>query len=102
MQNDFNNPVSRKKAMEKAVKEANEDQKNMMLSPDKREEGGAMCGGVISTSMNKKNVEKYGIWADAMSYVLPDAEFKKYTSYLKNGYQKEASEIFNRYARSQI
>ena len=38
MQNDFNNPVSRKKAMEKAVKEANEDQKNMMLSPDKREE----------------------------------------------------------------
>ena len=38
MQNDFNNPVSRKKAMEKAVKEANEDQKKMMPSPDKREE----------------------------------------------------------------
>ena len=64
--------------------------------------GGAICGGVISLSMNIKNMKKYGIWADTMAYILPDDKYKRYVSLLKAGKRKEASLIFDRFAHSQI
>lgn len=67
-----------------------------------QETSGAICGGVISQTMNRKNMKKYGVWADAMSYVLPDAEYNYYVSLKKQCRNKEATEIFEKFAHGQI
>ena len=65
------------------------------------EEKGAICGGVISLSMHKRNMKK-NIWADAMAFVMPDKQYENFISYKKAGKEKEAKKIFDRYAISQI
>lgn len=64
--------------------------------------GGALCGGVISQSAHEKNVEKYGVWADTMSYVMPDEHHQKYIECKQAGRSKEADALFRKYAISQI
>lgn len=61
----------------------------------------AICGGVISMSMHKKNMKK-DIWADAMAFVMPDKQYAKFITYKKAGKKKEASKLFDKYAISQI
>lgn len=61
----------------------------------------AICGGVISSSMHKKNMRQ-DIWADTMAFVMSDKHYKRYVTYLKSGKKKEAKEIFDKYAISQI
>lgn len=63
--------------------------------------GGAICGGVISISMLKKAM-KQDAWASAMAFVLPDKQYNKFIEYKKQGKEKEAKKIFDRYAISQI
>ena len=67
-----------------------------------KEENGAICGGVISESQNLKAMKKYGVWANMMSYVMADKQFKIYSKLVKEGKDKEAHEIFEKYAVSQI
>lgn len=62
----------------------------------------SICGGVISESQNKKDMEEFGVWANAMAYVMPDEHYKKYIEYKENGQDKEARRLFEKYARSQI
>jgi len=67
--------------------------------------GSAICGGVISVSQLHKDMKKYGVWADMMSFVLPDKQYAKYIALLKKGdlkSQKKADAIFDKYAISQI
>jgi hypothetical protein len=64
--------------------------------------GNAICGGVMSFSQFKKGMKKYGDYFGMMSYVMPDNKYKKYILFLKQNKQKEASKLFNKYARSQI
>ena len=61
-----------------------------------------VCGGVISESEHKKNVEKHGVWADVMSYVMPDEQFAEYLDLEKAGKIKEATALFKKYVKSQI
>lgn len=65
-------------------------------------DGGAICGGVISMSQQKKDMKKYGMWANAMSFVMPDKQYKRYIKYLHAGNKKMSNKIFDRYAMSQI
>uniref|UniRef100_A0A6M3K0P2 Uncharacterized protein n=1 Tax=viral metagenome TaxID=1070528 RepID=A0A6M3K0P2_9ZZZZ len=62
----------------------------------------AICGGVISLSMLKKGMKKYGIWFGMMSFVMPDKYYKKFITYKKAGNEKMAQKLFDRYAVSQI
>lgn len=62
---------------------------------------GAICGGVISFSMLKKAMKK-DIWACAMSFVMPDKQYTRFIALKKQGKDKEADKVFERYAISQI
>ena len=62
--------------------------------------GGSICGGVISNSMSIKRMKRYGVWADAMSYILPDDKYEKYIAYKKSGKKEQAAKILERYAYS--
>ena len=62
---------------------------------------GAICGGVISFSMHKRNMKK-DIWADMMAFVMPDKQYEKFIALKKQNKDKEAQKIFDRYAISQI
>ena len=62
----------------------------------------AICGGVISESQHKKLQKRFGIWADLMSYIMPDKHYKKYITLKKSGKEKEATKLFEKYAISQI
>ena len=63
---------------------------------------GFLCGGVISQSQHDKNVAEYGVWADTMSWVMPDEQFKQYEALIVAGNNKEAEKLFEKYAVSQI
>ncbi len=63
---------------------------------------GSICGGVISQSMQTKDMKKYGVWVNAMSYVLPDKQYKKYIAFMKAKKNKEAEKVFDKFAISQI
>ena len=63
---------------------------------------GAICGGVISESQLMKDIKKYGAYADMMAYVMPDKQYKRYFTYKRQGKEKEAKKIFDKYAMSQI
>ena len=65
-------------------------------------EGGSICGGVISLSQHMENIKKHGVWADTMSFIMPDEEFEKYIFAKKSGDEKKAEILFNRFAHSQI
>ena len=47
-------------------------------------------------------MKKYGVWADAMAYVMPDKQYKKYIGYMKKDKKKEAKKLFEMFAISQI
>lgn len=64
--------------------------------------GGAICGGVISESQNAKDEKKYGVWANAMCYVMPDKWYEKYITLKKLGKDKDANKIFDEHAWSKI
>ena len=61
-----------------------------------------ICGGVISKSEHDKNVKKFGVWADAMYWVMPDAQYQLYVVANKKGDEKEAQKLFKKFAISQI
>lgn len=63
---------------------------------------GAICGGVISQSQHEENVEEYGVWADTMSWVIPDEHYETYIALKKKGWDKHAHVIFEKFAVSQI
>lgn len=77
-------------------------QRKISIKGLKRKENGFICGGVISQTQMLKDMKKYGVWANAMSYVMPDKQFKVYAKLYKAGKNKEAHEIFTKYAVSQI
>jgi hypothetical protein len=62
----------------------------------------SLCGGVISESILKKDMKKYGVWADMMAWVMPDKQYDKYIALEKQGKDKQATKIFKKFARSQI
>ena len=57
----------------------------------------AMCGGVISQTLFDSEPMAY-----LMAYVLPDDKFKEYAELKRSGKDKEATKIFNKFARSNI
>ena len=61
-----------------------------------------VCGGVISESEHEKNIKEHGVWADTMSYVMPDKQLAEYLALEEAGKKKEATVLFKKYARSQI
>ncbi len=63
---------------------------------------GSLCGGVISQEMHEKNIKKHGIWADMMSFILPNKQYKRYLNYKKKGKDKEAKQVFDKFAISLI
>lgn len=63
---------------------------------------GSICGGVISRSQCEKEIKKYGVWANAMAFVMPDKHFKRYLTFKKSGKEKQAQKVFKRWAISQI
>ena len=66
---------------------------------------GAICGGVISWSQNVRDINKYGAWANAMAYVMPDKQYNKYVKLLKSTKkhdERKADKLFERWAKSQI
>lgn len=64
--------------------------------------GGSICGGVISQSMDREMTKKHGTYVTMMCYVLPDKQYKKYISLKRQGKNKEATEIFERFSCSII
>ena len=72
-----------------------------MKDKNKRILGGAICGGVISETQFKEALGKnlYGI---LMSFILPDVQYKKYLEMTKQGKEKEATKLFEKYAYSLI
>lgn len=69
---------------------------------EKMKEKGAICGGVMSWSDMKKGMKKYGAYFGMMSFVMPDKQYKRYFAYRKQGKEKEARRLFDKYAISQI
>ena len=67
-----------------------------------KESAGSICGGVMSQSQMNKGIKRFGVYYGMMSYILPDEQYKKYTSLLKSGKNKEAQEIFDKHAHSVI
>ena len=51
---------------------------------------------------NLKKMKDFGVWADTMSWVMPDDKYEQYVALQKEGKDKEATKIFEAYARSQI
>ena len=64
-----------------------------------KQEGGSICGGVMSESMMSKGMKKHGAYFGMMSYVLPDEIFKKYAVEKD---EKKRKQLFEKYARSVI
>jgi len=62
---------------------------------------GAICGGIISSSTLKKAMKK-DVYACMMAFVMPDKQYNKFIGYKKQGKEKEAKKLFDRYAISQI
>jgi len=58
---------------------------------------GAICGGVIPLSKFTKDPYAY-----MMAFVMPDEHYDKYIELKKAGKAKEATAIFDKYARSNI
>jgi hypothetical protein len=71
---------------------------------DNQQEGmsGFLCGDVVSQSQHDKNVEEFGIWADTMSWVMPDEHYQTYIELKEKGWHKHAEVIFKKFAVSQI
>ena len=65
----------------------------------KIQQGGSICGGVMSESMMLKGMKKYGVYFGMMSYIMPDNMFKKYLA--EKDYKKR-TQLFEKYARSII
>ena len=63
---------------------------------------GGICGGVMSESQMKKGMKEFGAYYGMMSFVLKDKHYKKYVAYKKEGNDKEARKIFDKYAISMI
>lgn len=63
---------------------------------------GAICGGVMSESMMKKGMRKYGAYYGMMTFVMRDTQYKRWVKYKKAGKEKEAKKVFDRYAISSI
>ena len=59
--------------------------------------GGSICGGVISQSKFDSNP-----WAYMMMMYMPDKQFKKYVELIKDGKDKEAAKFSEKHARSAI
>jgi len=65
-------------------------------------EGGAICGGVMSESMMKRGMKKQGAYFGMMAFVMQDNQYVRYIKYKKQGNGKMAKKVFDRYAISQI
>ncbi|GEM_PF-2808873 len=62
----------------------------------------AICGGVMSLSMMKRGMKKFGAYFGMMSFVMADKQYAKYITLKKENKDKEATKIFERYAISLI
>jgi len=58
------------------------------------EMSGAICGGVISRTMERELMDEYGVWATAMNIVLPDDQYERYIKLKRQGRHKEAEADF--------
>ena len=63
--------------------------------------GSAICGGIISQSQLRKGMKK-DVYFGMMAMVMPDKQCKQYFALTKQGKDKEATKIFDKYAVSQI
>ena len=63
--------------------------------------GSAICGGIMSESQMRKGMKK-DVYFGMMAMVLPDKQYKEYYTLKKEGKDKEATKLFNKYAVSQI
>ena len=64
--------------------------------------GSSICGGVISEGQLKRGMKKYGIHWGMMSFVMPDKQYKEWVDFKKQRKDKEAKELFDKFAMSQI
>jgi hypothetical protein len=77
----------------------------MNPKPKKRveiEKDGAIYGGVISFTQERKGMKKFGAYFGMMQFKLPDDKYKKYIEFLKAGEKNKAQKIFDLYAVSSI
>ena len=63
--------------------------------------GSAICGGIISQTQLKIGMKK-DVYFGMMAMVMPDKQYKQYFALKKQGKDKEATKLFNKYAVSQI
>ncbi len=64
--------------------------------------GSAICGGIMSQSQMIKGMKKHGACFGMMAMVMPDKQYKQYFALKKEGKDKEATKLFNKYAISNI
>lgn len=62
----------------------------------------SICGGVMSFSMMKRGMKKYGAYYGMMSFVMRDTQYKRWVKYKKQGNEKMAKKVFDRWGISQI
>ena len=62
----------------------------------------SICGGIMSMSMMKKGIKKYGAYFGMMSFLMPDKQYTRWVKYKKQNKDKEAKKLFDKYAMSQI
>jgi len=66
-------------------------------TPFRNGDGGPMCGGVVSKSLFDSDP-----WFYMMAYYMEDDKFVEYKTLKKAGKDKEATAIFEKYAKSAI
>ena len=63
---------------------------------------GAICGGVMSSSMMCKGMKKHGAYFGMMAFVMADKQYKRWLKYKKSNNEKMAKKVFARWAVSQV
>lgn len=71
------------------------------MTIEKDDSSGAICGGVVKESEYERATE-VDVWAYAMSYIMPDKQFKLYATLKNQGKDKEAKKLFDEHAWSVI
>jgi len=56
----------------------------------------------MSFSMMKRGMKKYGAYYGMMSFVMRDTQYKRWVKYKKQGNEKMAKKVFDRWGISQI
>ena len=61
---------------------------------------GSICGGIITESEFQKRLKDNEVEGVIMAFILPDDKYKTYWKLKDNGKDREATKIFDKFARS--